>query len=144
MQNVLQKNTNVTPHTIQLTATIDGNTIVVSGNGGASLPVNSGAHRFDFSLTSPPGVTVKFESLDTQDNCSTCPPAPGENSKQIVAVQIGPKGDTAAFTDNNSNQSAMDVSYQWNFSCSDPSLQVSPYDPIIKNGGTTGFGTSDS
>ena len=139
MQNVLQRNTNVTPHTIQLTATIVGSEIVVSGNGAANLPANSGAHRFDFSLTSPDGVTVRFASLDTQDNCSTCPPASGENSKQIVAVQIGPNGDTAGFTDNNSNQQAMDVSYQWNFSCSDPSLRVQPFDPIIKNGGTTGI-----
>jgi len=143
MQNVLQRNTNVRPHTILLTATIVGTEIVVSGAGGANLPVNSGAHRFDFSLTSPDGVTVRFESLDTQDNCSTCPPASGENSKQIVAVHIGPNGDTAGFTDNNSNQQAMDVSYQWNFTCSDPSLQVQPFDPIIRNGGTTGIAVTN-
>ena len=143
MQNVLQRNTNVTPHTIQLTATIVGSEIVVSGDGGANLPANSGAHRFDFSLTSPAGVTVRFESLDTQDNCSTCPPASGENSKQIVAVHIGPNGDTAGFTDNNSNHNAMDVSYQWNFTCGDPSLQVQSFDPIIRNGGTTGIAVTN-
>jgi hypothetical protein len=142
MENVLQRNTNVTPHTVQLAATIEGSNVVVSGNGGANLPANSGAHRFDFSLTSPPGVSVRFASLDTQDNCSTCPPASGENSQQIVAVHIGPNGDTAGFTDNNSNRQAMDVSYQWNFTCSDPSLQVQPFDPIIRNGGTTGITTT--
>ncbi len=62
---------------------------MISGNGGASLPKNSGAHHFDFTLASPAGLTVEFKSLDAQDDCSTCPPASGENSKQIVAVKIG-------------------------------------------------------
>jgi hypothetical protein len=135
-QDVLQTQKHVNAHTVELTATIDGNTVIISGDGGADLPKNSGAHHFDFTLSCPPGVTVSFESLDTQDNCSTCPPAQGENSKQIVAVQIGTNGDTASFTDNNGNKDVMDVSYQWNFTCSDPSLRVQPFDPIIRNGGT--------
>ena len=130
-----QELTHMTGHSVPLSATLAGNKVTISGSGGASLPKNSGAHRFKFTLASPPGLTVEFESLDTQDDCSTCPPASGENSKQIVGVQIG--SDTASFTDNNNNKAPMDVSYQWNFSCNDPKLTVEPFDPIIKNGGTT-------
>lgn len=135
-QETFQTQRNVTARTVALTATKSGNRVTVSGNGGADLPQNSGAHRFNFTISSPPGLAVQFASLDTQDNCSTCPPASGENSQQIVGVQIN--GGTAAFTDNNNNQGGpMDVSYQWNFSCSDPDVDVESFDPIIKNGGTT-------
>jgi hypothetical protein len=135
-QDLMQQQTRVTPHSVPLVATLVGKTIKVSGNGAANLPANSGSHRFNFTLTSPPGVAVQFQSLDSEDNCSTCPPASGENSTQIVAVNIG--SDTAAFTDNNNNQGGpMDVSYQWNFSCDDRALTVEPFDPIITNGGTT-------
>lgn len=131
-----QDRTKVTPRAVQLTARVVENTVVVSGEGGADLPQNSGAHRFDFTLTGPPGLTVQFKSLDSQDDCSTCPPAAGDNSSQIVGVRID--GDRASFTDNNNNRDGpIDVAYQWNFSCSDPSLRVEPFDPIIKNGGTT-------
>jgi hypothetical protein len=133
--DIAQDQTFETGHTVPLTATVAGNKIKISGNGGADLKQNSGAHRFDFTLASPPGVAVQFASLDTEDNCSTCPPASGENSKQIVGVQIG--SNTASFTDNNNNKVAMDVSYQWNFTCNDSRYQVEPFDPIIKNGGTT-------
>lgn len=138
MTELTQQQIHVSKHSVPLTATVAGNTVRISGSGGASLPKNSGAHRFNFTLASPPGLTVEFESLDTQDDCSTCPPASGENSKQIVGVQIG--SDTASFTDNNNNKDPMDVSYQWNFSCNDPKLTVEPFDPIIKNGGTTIIG----
>jgi len=135
-ENMTQQQTHVSTHSVPLTATVSGNTVTISGNGSANLAKNSGAHRFNFSLTSPAGLTVQFDSLDTQDDCSTCPPASGENSKQIVGVQIG--SNTASFTDSNNNKDGpMDVSYQWNFTCDDPTLQVEPFDPIIKNGGTT-------
>lgn len=137
-QDLVQNHSQLTSRAVALTASISGNKITISGNGGADLPKNSGAHRFDFTLASPPGVTVEFASLDTQDNCSTCPPASGENSTQIVGVQIGKGGNSASFTDNNNNKGGpMDVSYQWNFTCDDPSIQVEAFDPIIKNGGTT-------
>ena len=88
-QDLMQQQTHVTSHSVPLVATLVGKTIKISGNGGASLPKNSGAHHFDFTLASPAGLTVEFKSLDTQDDCSTCPPASGENSKQIVGVKIG-------------------------------------------------------
>lgn len=134
-QNLTQQQTLVTSRSVPLTATVVGNKVRISGDGGADLSKDSGAHRFNFTLESPPGLTVEFDTLDTQDNCSTCPPASGENSKQIVAVKIG--SDTASFTDNNDNKVPMDVSYQWNFTCDDPQMKVEPFDPIIKNGGTT-------
>jgi hypothetical protein len=137
MAEQVLKQTNTTPHTVPLTATVVGSTVVINGDGGASLLKDSGAHRFEFTLTSPPGLTVQFDSLDAEDDCSTCPPAKGDNSKQIVGVHIGKDGDTAAFTDNNSNKDPMDVAYQWNFVCSDPSKQVQPFDPVIKNGGSS-------
>lgn len=134
--DIAQNQDYVTGHTVALTATLAGNKVKISGEGGAVLKADSGAHRFDFILTSPPGVVVQFDRLDTQDDCSTCPPAPGENSKQIVGVQIG--SNTASFTDNNNNSNGpMDVSYQWHFKCNDPKLSVETFDPIIKNGGTT-------
>jgi hypothetical protein len=121
-------------HAVQLTASIRNNQVVIvsSGDPSPSLPANSGAHRFNFTLTDNTGLGIAFQSLDTQDNCSTCPPASGENSLQIVAVTMS--GNSAAFTDNNRGQ-AMDVSYQWNFTCNDPSWLPIRYDPIIRNGG---------
>ena len=122
-------------HDIPLTATRTGNRVRISGNGGANLPKASGAHRFRFTVASPPGLIVDFSALDTEDNQSTCPPAPGENSTQIVGVTIGPQVGTASFTDNNNNSGPMDVCYQWHFTCNDPAVTVEPFDPIIRNGG---------
>jgi hypothetical protein len=128
---------NVTARSIPLTATVVGNKVRISGNGGAILPKDSGAHRFDFTIASPPGMTVQFVGLDTEDERSTCPPASGQNSAQIVGVRIAPDGESASFTNNTSNKQPMDVCYQWHFSCSDSSKTVEPFDPVIKNGGTT-------
>jgi hypothetical protein len=123
-----------TAHNIQLTATRNGNRVRVTGPGGANLPQGSGVHRFNFALTDNTGLNVQFASLDTEDNCSTCPPATGKNSQQIVGETI--KNDqTASFTDNNNNSGTMDVCYQWNFTCNNPNVTVEPYDPIIINGG---------
>jgi len=124
-----------TDHDIPLTATLTGSTVKIDGNGAANLPKGSGAHRFRFTLNDQSGLNVRFSSLDTEDNRSTCPPASGENSGQIVGMNIGPNGDNASFTDNNNNQGRMDVSYQWNFICNDPTKRVDPFDPIIQNGG---------
>jgi hypothetical protein len=129
---------------VALTATDNGDgTISVTGsNGGTSLPTNSGAARFSFTLTDNTGFNVKFASLDAADNNTSCPPPPGENSQQITGVVMNndqtPR--TAAFTDNNSNNAAngpMSISYAWNFTC-DPGRTVGQYDPIITNGGKTG------
>lgn len=124
-----------TDHDIDLIANRTGNTVTITGDGGANLPKGSGAHRFRFTLTDSTGLNVDFSSLDTEDNCSTCPPASGENSAQIVAVTIGPQPRKAAFTDNNNNSAPMDISYQWHFTCNNPAVQVQPFDPIIRNGG---------
>lgn len=126
-----------TDHDIPLTATLAGSKVRINGNGARTLPRDSGAHRFNFTLTDHTSLNVEFSSLDSEDNCSTCPPASGENSRQIVGMTIGPRPRTASFTDNNSNKGAMDVGYQWNFTCGDPTKEVEPFDPIIKNGGTT-------
>jgi hypothetical protein len=127
---------------IALTATRSGNTITISGNGAANLPANSGACRFVFTLTDNTGQNVQFSSLDAADNSTACPPPSGENSQQITGVTITPNASppTASFTDNNSNNAAsgpMSVSYQWNFTCNPP-CTVSPFDPIITNGGKSG------
>jgi hypothetical protein len=55
------------------------------------------------------------------------------NSQQIHGVNIN--GTSAAFTDSNSGQ-AMPISYQWNFTCNNPSYLPITYDPIINNGGS--------
>lgn len=72
-----------TNHPIPLTATVTGSGVSINGNGAANLPRGSGAHRFNFTLADQTGLNVQFSSLDTEDNSSTCPPAPGENSLQI-------------------------------------------------------------
>lgn len=118
-----------------LTANRAGNTVTVTGPGDADLPKASGAHRFRFTLNDTTGLNVEFSGLDTEDNKSTCPPASGQNSGQIVGVTMGPQPRTAAFTDNNNNRDPMDVAYQWHFTCNNPAVTVEPYDPIIRNGG---------
>lgn len=136
-QTLKHRPRDVTDRSVQLTATVAGDVVTVTGDGTAHLGKNSGSHKFKFSLSCPPGLTVTFASLDTQDNCSTCPPAPGENSQQIDRVRMN--GATAEFTNKNDNQNGpMDVSYQWNFSCTDPSKRVLPFDPVIRNGGSGG------
>lgn len=129
-------------HDIPLTATLNGDTITITGSGGESLPGGTGAHRFNFTLHDDTGLNVEFDSLDCADNCSTCPPPPGENSSQIIAVTIqnqGPNDNKAGFTDNNDNDQPMPVAYQWNFTCDDPGKTVTPFDPIIINGGSTAY-----
>src|SRR5688572_29150812 len=120
---------------IQLTANRTGNRVTVNGNGARNLSPGSGAHIFQFSLIDATGLNVDFSRLDTQDDSSTCPPASGQNSRQIVAINIGPQPRTASFTDNNNNRDPMDVSYQWHFTCNNSAVQVEPFDPIITNGG---------
>lgn len=122
-------------HGIQLAANIQNNKVVISATSGdpaPSLQANSGTHRFNFSLTDNTGLGVAFSGLDTQDNCSTCPPASGENSQQIVGVTM--QGSSASFTDNNRG-AAQDVAYQWKFTCNDSSWLPITFDPIIRNGG---------
>lgn len=127
-----------TQHNVPLTASLSGNTVTVTGNGSANLPKKSGAHRFDFTLSDSTGLNVKFDSLDTEDDCSTCPPASGQNSTQIdnVTMQNNGPNKRAGFIDKNDNKKEdMPVSYQWNFTCDDPGKTVEPFDPIIINGG---------
>ncbi len=132
-------------HDIELRADRSGNTITItpiSGDPAPSLGRGSGAHRFQFVLQDNTGLNVRFASIDTQDNCPNCPPPGGDNSGQIVGVQMRhnpPVPSNAAFTDNNSNPGSngpMDVAYQWRFTCDDPNVIVRPFDPIIRNGGT--------
>lgn len=119
---------------IQLTATLQNGQVVIAGNGGANLPARSGSHRFMFSLNDQTGLGVTFLSLDAADNCTDCPPPSGMNSQQIHAVNTN--GTSAAFTDSNSG-GQMQISYQWNFTCNDPSKLPISYDPIINNGGSS-------
>ena len=129
--------------TAALTANRSGNTVTVTGPSSFNLPVDTGATRFNFTLTdNTGGLDVKFQSLDREDNCSTCPPASGDNSRQIggVAMNNNQTPKKAAFTDNNNNNAKdgpLDVCFQWNFTCNDPNVTVEPYDPIITNGGET-------
>lgn len=132
-------------HDIVLTATLSGSTITVSctsGDPGPTIARGSPAQHFSFTLQDNTGLNVQFASLDTKDGLSSCPPPSGDNSGQISGVQMHngqPLPRNAAFTDNNNNQGSngiLDVCYQWNFSCDDPSITVGSFDPIIKNGGS--------
>ena len=126
-------------HSIPLTTSVSGNTISIIGNGARTLPTGQAATHFTFTLNDTSGGNVQFASLDAADNMSTCPPPPGNNSSQIVGVTMNNNGlqKTAQFTDNNSNQGHMNISYQWNFNCS-ATFNVLPFDPIISNGGKSG------
>lgn len=119
---------------IPLTATLENGSVVVRGNGSASLPAHSGSHRFMFSLDDQTGLDVVFTTLDAADDCTACPPPSGMNSQQIHAVSAN--GTSAAFTDSNSG-GATQISYQWNFTCNDSSKLPISYDPIINNGGSS-------
>jgi len=123
----------VTDHSVQLTATLSGNKVSITGSGGATLQPKSGEHKFNFTLVDQTNLNLTFSSLDAADNCTDCPPPSGQNSQQIHAVHMN--GTTASFTDSNSG-GAMPVSYQWNFTCNDPSKLPISYDPIINNGGS--------
>jgi len=127
------------PINISLSTSVSGNTISIVGTGGASLPKGQGATHFKFTLNDTSGGNVQFASLDAADNSTSCPPPPGNNSSQIVGVTMNNNGQqkTAQFTNNNSNQGQMNISYQWNFTCS-ATFNVLPFDPIISNGGKSG------
>jgi hypothetical protein len=130
---------------IALTATVNGSKVNISGPSGPFIAgKDTGAWQFDFTLyDNTGGLDVQFDSLDCADNLATCPPTgSGDNSSQIGGVtknnSATPK--TAGFTDNNSNKAKdgpMNVSFQWNFTCNDPSKTVGAYDPLISNGGRT-------
>jgi hypothetical protein len=125
---------------LALTADLDekGKVVISGDRSTKELGKGDPPCPFNFTLTDNTNLNVKFLSLDTEDDWSQCPPPGGENSKQIVGIHIHndktPK--TAKFTDNNGNKGAMDVCYQWNFTCDDPSKLPITFDPIIKNGGT--------
>ena len=113
------------------------NKISITGSGGRTLGKGSGAHIFKFELDDETTHNVKFASLTTADNCSTCPPDTSKPNTQIDQVRIDNSGNrrTARFRDKNDNKPAMDVSYEWHFTCDDPGVTVSSFDPIISNGG---------
>jgi len=127
--------------TIPLTTSVHGNRISINGSGNASLPQNQGATVFNFTLNDTTGGQVRFSSLDAQDNSTSCPPVgSGNQSSQIVGVVIAQDGQSARFTDNNSNLASngpLNVSYQWEFTCS-ATFTVGTFDPVISNGGRTG------
>ena len=128
---------------IALSTVVNGNTISITGLGDASLAKDRGATSFKFTLTDSSGANVKFDSLDTKDGITTCPPTgSGNQSTQIDGIGMNNNQTPvkAHFTDHNSNLASngtLDVSYQWNFTCDSP-YTVQPFDPIIQNGGKTG------
>lgn len=125
---------------IELTADLqaDGKTIVVTGPGLWALQVNEPPCKFKFELDDN-GLGVNFDSLDTADGLACCPPPKsGNKSSQIDDSDIHIQPQKASFkdkNDNNSSDGVLLVSYQWNFTCSDPEKTVLPFDPIIANGG---------
>jgi hypothetical protein len=135
--NVMERG--VTMATIALTATTDkqGKVVITGDNAKKTLPKGTGPHHFSFSLDdqTKPKQNVKFASLDTADNCSTCPPPSGENSTQIPSkdIDIAKDGLSASFKDKNDNNAPMDVAYAWNFTCDNG--QTPQFDPIIDNRG---------
>lgn len=142
-QDTTMEHDQVTDHQIPLTARNVGNTVEVTGDGGAKLARDSRSHRFIFELSdkTDPKLNVRFKPrdsmIDAADDVSSCPPPSGMNSDQLVG--IARMGDTkAGFTDKNDNRKAdMPVSYQLHFECDDPDMTVEPFDPIIINGGAS-------
>lgn len=125
-------------HSITLTATFDApsRTINIAGdNSRKRLDRGSGSHVFRFRLDDQSGHNVQFAALRAADN-SGCPPSANPNT-QIDQVRMDNASSprTARFRDKNDNKPAMDVAYEWTFTCDDPSIRVSSFDPIISNGG---------
>ena len=125
---------------IQLTATLVGGRVQITGAGDADLPKGSSDHRFEFELDDQTGLNVRFKKvndgmLDVKDNSQACPPPAGMDTTQIVGV-ARMSDVRAGFTDKNDNKDGpMPVSYQLNFECDDPSKHPISFDPIIINGG---------
>lgn len=118
---------------IQLTATLAGGAVLVSGDKArVKLPKDSGPRTFDFKLDDRTGLNVRFASLSA-DESNNCPPRGGINTDQVFDVDIGDK--KASFTDANSGD-ARSISYAWRFACDVPG-QAPEFDPIIENGGGT-------
>lgn len=116
---------------IQLTATLAGGQVVVSGDKTrVKLPKDSGRRAFEFKLEDRTGMNVRFSSFSA-DESDSCPPRNGINTDQIVDIGIGDK--RASFTDVNSGD-ARTICYAWQFACDDPG-QAPEFDPIIDNGG---------
>lgn len=88
--------------------------------------------RFKLQNKTKPKQNVQFSGLDSQDS-APCPPEPGLNSTQIPANRVIVGDTTASFTNLNSNNTPLEVSYQWKFRCADG--QQPTFDPIIENGG---------
>jgi hypothetical protein len=135
-----QKLDNPPSHSVALTASRTDNLITISGSGAFSVPARQPATHCSFTLTDNSGANVEFASLDTADNITGCPPVgSGNQSGQIVGVTMNNNAaqKSAQFTDNNSSNGPMTISYQWNFTCDSP-CTVSPFDPIISNGGKSG------
>jgi len=128
---------------IALGTSVNGTVISITGNGDASIPTGQAATIFKFTLTDTSGANVQFSSLDAEDGTTACPPVgSGNRSGQIVGITMHnnqtPK--KAQFTDNNNNNpanGALNVSYQWEFTCN-TGFTVQPFDPVISNGGRTG------
>ena len=128
------------PVDIELTATLKGSVITVTGSGDVDIPEGQAATRFNFTLNDTTKKEVEFTTLDAEDNSTACPPPTGQNSSQIEGVQThnNQTPRRAAFTDKNNNdpkQGDLKISYAWNFRCNDPAITVEPFDPIITNGG---------
>ena len=129
------------PHHFMLIAQIDPaqpNHIVVASK--TRLKPGRYPHSFKFTIDDQTGKNVRFKTLTSADDCSTCPPDLSKPHTQIPDFDIDPRDPRKAeFTNLNNNQlprqpQPMDVSYQWEFEC-DPGFTVAPFDPIISNGG---------
>ena len=117
--------------TNQLTARLENGQVKITGDKTRTrLPRNSGSHRFKFKLDDETGLNVRFSALGTELG-EVCPAAPGDNTGQIVDVEI--ENRKAEFTDSNSGD-PITFGYTWFFACDDAS-QRPTFDPIVDNGG---------
>lgn len=118
--------------TNQLRATLDADgKVQISGlKDRVRLPHNSGSHRFKFILHDETQLNVRFSALGTQVG-EVCPRAPGDNTGQIIDVDIDDR--KAEFTDKNSGD-PLTFGYTWFFVCNDATQQPT-FDPIVDNGG---------
>lgn len=133
------------PVNIDLGTSVNGNTITITGDRSPkTLNENQPATHFNFTLNDTSGANVQFGRFDAEDDSSVCPPGvTGNQSNQITGVttnNVPANNKSARFTDNNNNPSAngaLDITYQWNFTCDAP-YSVLPFDPMITNIGKTG------
>lgn len=95
------------------------------------LKKDDGPHLIVFTIKNGEGITFSDDPIWVQEG--TTPPSQKAESPQIPVWRIKDNGKKLVAFDWNDNPEPIDLAYRLNFNGADP------LDPIIKNGGGTGY-----